>query len=304
MKLAIFYTKGYPLIDRIENEISQGLLSLHRLLSSWDPKSKGYLGQSSPNSDYLCAAAAAAHSYAVKGMWNSQAGIGKNTDSRDQELKDMITFCHTARAAIELHGSETTDIEADVPIELEVLLYTLFARSKIDLKNGLSVYDFSSYGSWFEYEETDKLSISEISMLAGMSEMAVRNATRSTGGDRLETFKINNRVFSEIETANNWLIKRLNFKPTQLTQEIPESQILVPFAKDGTYFCGNCKRKAGFQIGPKGDEKYYLDIYEALSALKKMETAKWRRPNANGIPGIVSVSEWKPISRADFEAAS
>ena len=50
-------------------------------------------------------------------------------------------------------------------------------------------------------------------------------------------------------------------------------------------------------IGAKGEEVSYPSFNEALSALQKMATPRWRRPNEAGNWGIVSGRDWKRIER-------
>ena len=66
-------------------------------------------------------------------------------------------------------------------------------------------------------------------------------------------------------------------------------------ARDGTYFSPHLKRKRGFWIGRKGEEKYIENFTDALSELLKMTPPSWRRPNAAGNWGIVTGIEWKYI---------
>ncbi len=65
--------------------------------------------------------------------------------------------------------------------------------------------------------------------------------------------------------------------------------VRVPVAKDGTFFSPECRRKRGYQIGPKGSEQWVADYWRALEELKTMKPPKWRRPSAaSGRPGIVT----------------
>lgn len=67
---------------------------------------------------------------------------------------------------------------------------------------------------------------------------------------------------------------------------------LVPFARDNTCFNRLLGARGYFQVGAKGEEVKY-DIYgEAFEALKKMKTARWRRPNSKGNWGIVTAVRW------------
>lgn len=76
--------------------------------------------------------------------------------------------------------------------------------------------------------------------------------------------------------------------------------IEVPVAKDGSIFNQKCKRQMGYQIGPKGKEIYVEDFFDALRRLKEMPAPYWRRPNVNGIPGIVVGTSWKQIAKEEI----
>jgi len=69
--------------------------------------------------------------------------------------------------------------------------------------------------------------------------------------------------------------------------------LLVPVARDGTIFSPEfCSRNGIYTVGNKGDEQRFSNFSEALNYLRKMPTARWRRPNENGNWGIVSAVEW------------
>lgn len=99
-----------------------------------------------------------------------------------------------------------------------------------------------------------------------------------------------------------------NSEPSRLVDDY----IFVPVANDGSYFHPKLRRKGaekgsegGFTIGPKGGEEVVADFTAALDQLSKMETPRWRRPNADsGIWGIVSGQTWKRIRRVDLEQVS
>jgi len=273
-----------------ESEISNGLEAIQKLLAVC------YTGEDSDS----CATLAPKHGYLGRVIHNAYryAALGEtqaHTFSTD-ELHDLIAFTLSARVNGELYS-------IGVPVNLERLLHTVVARAKLDRYLSQPAYEVELYEPAFSYSDQPELTLSEITLLSGMSEMAVRNASRSDGTDYLATIKRDGRVFIEPAVAVEWLKARQNFVPTQSTQGLDEkTQVLVPFAKDGSNFCGKYLRKRGYQVGAKGDEIYITDLYDALKHLKQMDKARWRRPNVNGIPGIVSVAEWQAISKADFEA--
>jgi hypothetical protein len=68
----------------------------------------------------------------------------------------------------------------------------------------------------------------------------------------------------------------------------------IPYARDGSSFCRDgCNRNGYFTVGEKGSEQRFANYSAALEYLKRMPTAKWRRPNPKGNWGIVSAIGWK-----------
>jgi len=68
----------------------------------------------------------------------------------------------------------------------------------------------------------------------------------------------------------------------------------IPYARDGSSFCRDgCNRNGYFTVGEKGSEQRFSNFSAALEYLKRMPTAKWRRPNPKGNWGIVSAIGWK-----------
>jgi hypothetical protein len=73
----------------------------------------------------------------------------------------------------------------------------------------------------------------------------------------------------------------------------------LPVAADGSYFHRGLERNGGFMIGAKGVEIKIYDFREAVAALQRMETARWRRPNKAMNWGIVAAREWNLPVRHD-----
>lgn len=82
----------------------------------------------------------------------------------------------------------------------------------------------------------------------------------------------------------------------------------VPFylEADGekTLFLPNLRRREGYQIGEKGNERYIGDYWEALGALQEMSVPRFRRPNKNNIFGIVACKpdDYDEVKRSYIEA--
>lgn len=83
--------------------------------------------------------------------------------------------------------------------------------------------------------------------------------------------------------------------PVKFKKRQPEVT-LVPYAADGSHFGLHLKRAGKFTVGEKDDEIQFDDFDEALAYLRRMGTAKWRRPNAAGSWGIVSATRWATLS--------
>lgn len=80
---------------------------------------------------------------------------------------------------------------------------------------------------------------------------------------------------------------------TPLSKKVSRSSELVPISRDGSYFSLEvCSKQGIYTVGNKGEEKKFSNYTEALSYLEGMDTARWRRPNANGNWGIVSAIDW------------
>ncbi|ATD68610.1 hypothetical protein CNR27_00845 [Luteimonas chenhongjianii] len=58
-----------------------------------------------------------------------------------------------------------------------------------------------------------------------------------------------------------------------------------------------------FTIGAKEAEEKHKDYFTALEALVRMPTPRWRRPNGNGVPGIVAGVRFDRMRRADLRRA-
>jgi hypothetical protein len=72
-----------------------------------------------------------------------------------------------------------------------------------------------------------------------------------------------------------------------------DPKVLLPVAKDGTWFGPHLMRAGQFTIGEKGDEQRVDSFEEALAGLRSMPVPRWRRPNPLGNWGIVSGVRWK-----------
>lgn len=148
-----------------------------------------------------------------------------------------------------------------------------------------------------------EVDLQSLALLGGVTEGRIRNIL-SSGDGGLE--KVGQRVTAVSAAA--WLKGRKEFfasiwqQPDEAAPEAPspdfsDEVVFVPVAADGSYFHPGLARGGKFMIGAKGEEVQYSSFGEALSALQKMATPRWRRPNEAGNWGIVSGRDWKRIER-------
>lgn len=83
----------------------------------------------------------------------------------------------------------------------------------------------------------------------------------------------------------------------------PMSQILVPFASDGSCFNPTlrCPESEVYTVGEEGKELTFDNFDAALEHIKMMYTPKWRRPNEAGDWEIVSTVKWELMPKKYLE---
>lgn len=145
--------------------------------------------------------------------------------------------------------------------------------------------------------------LQSLAILGGVTEGRIRNIL-SSGEGGLE--KVGQSVTAV--SAMAWLKGRKEFFASiwqQPDEEVPEAAtadfaddvVFVPVAADGSVFHPGLARGGKFTIGAKGEEVPHAIFEDALAALQKMATPRWRRPNNAGSWGIVSGRDWKRIER-------
>jgi hypothetical protein len=159
------------------------------------------------------------------------------------------------------------------------------------------------------------MTVDQVATLAGMEKRSVQNALSRKGEAGLQANPDGMVTHGE---AMRWLEARRNFIKTttyrsddDLGTENDESNAtntvreytFVPVTDDGAAFLPELKRSAGYQIGKYGEEIYVEDYFEALKQLQAMDTPRFRRPNANGIPGIKVGTGWQRVALDDLDAA-
>jgi len=154
------------------------------------------------------------------------------------------------------------------------------------------------------------LEVQHIIALSGMSLRSVRNSLSKSDASGLRAGEDGNITNSE---AKRWLSERKNFSPTRPFEDSdiswPEGlesveeveYVFVPVSDDGSAFLPALRRPNGYQVGKKGEEKYYENFYEALEALQSMPTPRFRRPNEQGNWGIKVGSSWMRVAKYEIE---
>lgn len=169
--------------------------------------------------------------------------------------------------------------------------------------NQLSKIVALAQSRWNLDHATGDVDPASLAILGGLSEGRIRNmmsgegrAFENTGGRISAT------------SALAWLQERPAFfnsiwqQPDEALvgasgSDVLDDVVFVPVAADGSHFHPGLVRGGKFMIGAKGEEVEHSSFDEALSALQKMATPRWRRPNEAGNWGIVSGRDWKRIER-------
>jgi hypothetical protein len=229
--------------------------------------------------------------------------------------QDIYALLLMGEPAAELYGGGTA-------YNCAAILQSYVARSKID--HALNILDLSSLehidccdgfsvGSHFK-----GLTLYELSLLSSMTVQGVKNELRKPGSpatriedrasqqdDENSSYKIPNLVTVDTLEAYDWLKERRGFVSTYNIVEKDMNSLLVPQAKDGSFFNASCALKQGFKIGKKGEEVYVKDFNKAVDDLKAMPKAYWRRPSpSSGVSGIVSASTWVSKSKEELSLSN
>lgn len=162
-------------------------------------------------------------------------------------------------------------------------------------------------------DEGERLTMADIALLLDVKEpTVVTNAHRKN----FASIEDGNRRYAEPADALLWMIKQ-GYLPTRRSSgDAPaktaspptaatagDDLLFVPVAQDGTWFSPECRSGGRYTIGAKGEEVKFTDYFEALEALVKMPTPRWRRPNSDGKLGIVTWARFDRIHRAELERA-
>ncbi|WP_245815692.1 hypothetical protein [Luteimonas chenhongjianii] len=157
----------------------------------------------------------------------------------------------------------------------------------------------------------ERLTMADIALLLDVREPTViTNAHRKN----FPTVEDENRRYAEPGDALPWMLKQ-GYVPTKglpgesdtahQTEPVGDLDdvVFVPVARDGSWFGPDCRVSGRFTIGAKEAEEKHKDYFTALEALVRMPTPRWRRPNGNGVPGIVAGVRFDRMRRADLRRA-
>lgn len=236
---------------------------------------------------------------------------------RDQEWsREIPTDVSALQLAVErtfspsvLHGYET---EREAHGEMEVLDAHEMGAGDVPLgyfHRGILADLLARAAARLKVDRGERLTMADIALLLDVREPTViTNAHRKN----FPTVEDENRRYAEPADALPWMLKQ-GYVPTTglpgasasaLHSEAAvdaDDLIFVPVARDGSWFGPDCRVSGRFTIGAKGAEEKHTDYFTALEALVRMPTPRWRRPNANGIPGIVTGLRFDRMRRADLK---
>ncbi|MCS3902186.1 hypothetical protein J2T55_000178 [Methylohalomonas lacus] len=230
---------------------------------------------------YLASAFMALYDYAFAAEWD----WSKNGHIFDAQ-QDAETFMY--------HAKFLEDLDSESYKRIRHVSQVARARARFDSISNPAI----------SIEEP--ITPEDVALLAHMSIASVRNAISRS---ELKTYlEDDGRQCVADASLLEWLPSRKGFRSTMFMGDYadyrgfkPVSQqnrntVTVPIDREGRPFRPSLKRKKGYQIGPKGRECYISDFEEALDTLKRAESPYWRRPNSNGIYGIVKGVGWKEYS--------
>jgi hypothetical protein len=173
------------------------------------------------------------------------------------------------------------------------------ARLEIMVDEGLDFSDIYEINI-DELKVLGLIKVDELAAIASMSLQSVRNDF-SKNYNHLQMVSKPEGKYLSVAAARTWLKDKNAYTPTKVdgnffndsqTVQVQSDSIYVPIAKDGSFFSKECRMSNGYKVGEKGNEQYIESFQDALTQLKDMPLAKWRRPNAKGHYGLVSAVEW------------
>lgn len=149
------------------------------------------------------------YAYAVEGELDTQ-GIG----AQDDNWLDFASFINQARWDEEFHSASSR-----AP-GLEKLFKLGAVRARLDLATMGETAELVLPTVLQDEDTQGYFSLNEVAFLAQIGEKSVRNATQPNAPDRLLTRKEGSRTVVDASVALKWLLRRRNFRPTRLVQEV------------------------------------------------------------------------------------
>lgn len=231
--------------------------------------------------------------------WRDYAFYGHFQESIESPI-DGYALVLVSIPAVELYGGGHAS-------NCAAILQAMVAREKLDIALGRQNPGNVEEGAFLEFSvggQFTGLTTYELALLAGMSVQSVRNDFQSSSDFTLSKKEKPGTPTILPVHAYKWLTSRRGFRDSYSsieTHAYNEDELLVPQAKDGTYFSMECRQGAGFKVGNKGEDKYIDNFMDALEALRKMTTPYWRRPNkTSGKHGRVAGVSWVRKTRKEL----
>lgn len=279
---------------------------------------------------------------AVEQLFGSDAAaphllkIVPHTDPDVKNWQDLISFSHASpcdngwKAAELLDGAglyglfgvTPSEINfatrkvwvATLPQQLSTLKSCLVPKADGEISRVVNLaLSRHAMDSGFGYDEQGVethpvVDVRSLAIFGGVTEGRIRNIL-SSGDGGLE--KVGQCVTAS--SAATWLKRRKEFfasiwqqpdeaSPEARSPDFSDDVVFVPVAADGSFFHPGLDRGGKFMIGAKGYEVQHTTFNDALRALQKMATPRWRRPNDAGNWGIVSGRNWKRVERRQLKS--
>lgn len=207
-------------------------------------------------------------------------------------VNQLNRFVQLLPKTLDLYGIEV----------IERTCLAVIGRLKIDASEPLSVHELAALS-----QVTTKRLQNAIYAKSADAPIANKDGTIPAAATQrwLEARDYKPSIWREVIACKGWEENGDAIIPTTAENEVGDF-LFVPEARDGTVFSPiACKRggKCGtphYTVGAKDSEVDYENYQEALAALSKMSTPRWRRPNENGNFGIVSAERWRRLTREEL----
>jgi hypothetical protein len=176
--------------------------------------------------------------------------------------------------------------------------------------NGILAALVAHAAARYKLDTGERLTMGEIALL-----LDVREATVVTNAHRKNFASIEegNRRYAEPDAVIHWMTKN-GYQPTikggsptspkpgrdAATQQAGDEIIFVPVARDGHWFNPGDRHDGRYVIGAGKQERRFKDYYQALDALLRMPTPRWRT-KTDEVAGIAFGVRFDRVSRAELD---